>query len=369
VAAQISFFDTYVAPSAAARVSEVVSSGWLSEGRRVAEFETRLAAELGLAHPVAVNSGTSALHLALVLAGVEAGDEVILPAQTFVASGLVILQVGATPVFADIDYSTGNVDPASIASKITARTKAIMPVHWGGLPVDLDAIREIAAGNGLRVVEDAAHALGATYRGTPVGATGDVACFSFQAIKHVTTGDGGAVCSPDPALAAAAKARRWFGIDRTSGGGSLLGERAYDVGELGFKYHLNDYAATLGLANLDGFHARLERRREVAMLYRQGLEGIAGVTLFAMPPDRESAWWLFGLHVERRDDFVRALASAGVPASVVHLRIDRNSVFGGIDSTLNEQRRFDETQIHIPLHDRIGRDEAEFVVDVIRKGW
>jgi perosamine synthetase len=365
----LTFFDSYIAPGAAERVAAVLGSGRLSEGPLVAEFEARLGREVRLANPVAVNSGTSALVLALAVAGVGSGDEVILPAQTFVASGVAVVQAGATPVFVDIDYETGNIDPAAIEGALTERTRAVMPVHWAGLPADLQAIRAIAAAHGLRVVEDAAHAIGATYRGTPVGADGDLCCFSFQAIKHLTTGDGGAVCTPDPEAARAARARRWFGIDRESAAPAPLGERVYDLTTLGFKFHLNDYAAALGLANLEGLSARIEQRRAIAHLYRLELAGIDGLQLFAAPADRDSAHWLFGLHVERRDDFVRALADAGVPTSVVHLAIDRYTIFGGPNRELAAQRRFDETQIHIPIHDNIGEDEAAFVIGAIRKGW
>lgn len=368
-APQLTFFDSYVAPGAVARVTAVLESGRLSEGPLVAEFEARLAGDLGLANPVAVNSGTSALLMALAMAGIGPGDEVILPAQTFVASGLAVLQAGATPVFVDIDYDTGNIDPGAIEGALTKQTRAIMPVHWAGLPVDLAEVRALADAHGLRVVEDAAHALGAEYRGTPVGADGDLSCFSFQAIKHLTTGDGGAVCTPDAEAARAARARRWFGIDRESSQPSHLGERVYDLTVPGFKFHLNDYAAALGLANLEGLAARVESRRTIASQYRRGLAEVDGITPFAAPADRESAHWLFGVHVERRNDFVRALADAGVPTSVVHLAIDRYTIFGGAEPALSAQRRFDETQIHIPIHDNIGEDEAAFVVAAIREGW
>jgi perosamine synthetase len=365
----ISFFDTHVGPDALERVRTVLESGRLSEGALATEFERRLSGDLGLVNPVTVNSGTSALHLALAALGIGPGDEVILPAQTFVASGLVVLHQGATPVFADIDYRTGNLDPDSVEAHFTPRTRAIMVVHWGGLPADLDALSAIARDRGVPVIEDAAHALGATYHDAPIGSISEASCFSFQAIKHLTTGDGGAICTPSGDLAAEARRRRWFGIDRLGTETSHLGEREYDLSSIGFKYHLNDYAAALGIANLAGFHERLRRRRSIAARYRSALDGVSGVTLFDEPADRLSAYWLFGIHVERRDDFVRALSDAGVPASVVHLGIDRNSILGGTRADLPNQRRFDQTQIHIPIHDRIGEEEADIVISAIRNGW
>jgi perosamine synthetase len=244
-----------------------------------------------------------------------------------------------------------------------------MPVHWGGLPADLDALQALADTHNLTVIEDAAHALGATYRGAPIGARSAFTCFSFQAIKHLTTGDGGALCMLTAEHERAAKARRWFGIDRQNAAPSPLGERRYDISELGFKYHLNDYAAALGLANLRTFGERLAARRRIAARYREALAGVPGLTLLDAPADRESAHWLFGVRVERRDAFIAAMQAAEVPVSVVHQGIDRNSIFGGTQAGLVNQRRFDLEQIHLPIHHRIGEEEADYIIGVIRKGW
>jgi perosamine synthetase len=279
------------------------------------------------------------------------------------------LQQGAIPVFADINYHTGNIDPQSIRQKITDKTKAIIPVHWGGMPCDMDEIRLIAREHNLIIIEDAAHAPGATYRGRPVGSISDYTCFSFQAIKHITTGDGGAISCLDNEKAKEAVTRRWFGIDRADAQPSLLGERQYSITALGFKYHLNDYGAALGLANLSDFPQRLQRLRKIARYYREELKSVPGIELWDCPPDRESAWWLFGVHVKGRLDFIKALAGRGVAASVVHQRIDRNAIFNGIREDLVNQKKFDETQVHIPLHSGIGETEAQYIVDCIKKGW
>jgi perosamine synthetase len=365
----IPMFSTFVHPQAAGQVAAVLASGLLSEGRVVREFEARLGAELGLPHPATVNSGTSALHLALEVAGVQPGDEVLLAPQTFIASGTTVLQAGATPVFADIQYDTGNLDPADLESRITPRTRAIMAVHWGGYPCDLAEIQAVADRHGLVVIEDAAHALGATYRGRPIGTLSDFTCFSFQAIKHLTTGDGGAVCTLTPERARELHARRWFGIDRAHSPASELGERQYDLTQLGYKYHLSDYNAALGLANLAGLAERLARRRQVAEQYRRELAAVPGLTLFRQEPDRTSAHWLFGLHVEQRLNFIRHLHAAGISASVVHVGIDHNTLFGGKRADLHRQRRFDETQIHIPLHDALSDEQVQHIIAVIKQGW
>lgn len=365
----IPMFATFVHPSAQQRVGEVLASGFLSEGRVVKAFEARLAAELGLVHPAALNSGTSALHLALEVAGVGPGDEVIMPAQTFVASATAAVQAGATPVFADIEYLTGNLDAADVARRITPRTKAIMAVHWGGYPCDMAALQALADRHGLVVIEDAAHALGATYRGQAIGAVSDYTCFSFQAIKHLTTGDGGALCARDPENARAVFRRRWFGIDREATAVAEEGERDYDLTQLGYKYHLSDYAAALGLANMEGLNQRLAARRSWAQQYRAGLQQVPGLTHFEQEADRQSAHWLFGMHVENRLDFVRALKARGVAASVVHRGIDHNTLFGGLRTDLPAQRRFDASQIHIPMHDALTDERVAYVIEAIKRGW
>jgi perosamine synthetase len=363
-------FSTYVSPKALDLVGGVLASTFLSEGKLVRRFEEGLTAGLGLRHPVAVNSGTSALHLALDVAGVGPGDEVILPAQTFIATGLAVLMQQASPVFADVDARTGNISPESVRAKITPRTRAILPVHWAGYPCDLDELAALAREFGdIAIVEDAAHALGATYKGVPIGAVSRFTCFSFQAIKHLTTGDGGALCCREERDVSLAMRRRWFGIDRATDLPGPLGERLYDLDHVGYKYHLNDYAAALGLANLEGLRARLDRRTAIAKRLTAELAGVVGLELPPYASDRQSAWWLFPVLVDRREDFVGAMASRGVPASVVHQRIDRNKVFGGVRPELTGQAAFDARQIALPCHEGLTDDDIANVVRAAHSGW
>src|SRR5437667_11291648 len=291
----MTFNHTTVSESAIQNAVSTLRSGFLSEGKQVKRFEEELVARLGLVRPVTLNSGTTALHLALVLAGVQSGDEVIIPPQTFIATGMAVLMQGATPVFADIQYNTANIEPDSIRKKITRRTKAIIPVHWAGYPCDLDEINQIAARHNLAVIEDAAHALGATYHRKPVGAISRFTCFSFQAIKHLTTGDGGALCCLRPADEQQARIRRWFSIDRDNSQPSFLGERQYDATTIGFKYHLNDLGAAIGLGNLEVFPQVLAKLRAISLRYRQEFRAIPGITLLESKEDRQSACWLFTL--------------------------------------------------------------------------
>jgi perosamine synthetase len=366
---EITFFNTNISPNAIERASQVLQTGFVSEGRLVKDFEATLATQLDIINPVAVNSGTSALHLGLALAGVGPGDEVIIPAQTFVATGLVVLMQYAQPVFADIQYETGNIDPESIRQKITEKTKAIMPVHWAGYPCDMDEINAIAQEYNLAVVEDAAHALGATYRGKPVGSLSRFTAFSFQAIKHLTTGDGGALCCMHEEDHHQAKVRRWFGIDRANSKPSILGERDYDISAVGYKYHMNDLAASVGLGNLTDFPENLKKRRLIASIYQKQFNDLPGLVLLDYQDDRESAYWLFTILVEERENFIRRLKEHGIPASVVHLRIDHNSVFGGITPNLYNQERFNQNQVAIPVHEGLLDEDVGHIVDIIKQGW
>ena len=365
----IQFYHTNISKESVTIASAVINSTFISAGKKADLFEAKLSEKLGIINPVTLNSATSALHLGLVVSGVKAGDEVILPAQTFIATGLVILMQGAIPVFADIQPDTGNIDPISIKQKITSKTKAIIPVHWSGYPCDMDEINALAKEHNLSVIEDAAHAIGAFYKGKPIGSVSRFTAFSFQAIKHLTTGDGGALCCLNDQDHYLAKRRRWFDIDRENALPSLLGEREYDATDVGYKYHMNDIAASIGIGNLEGFDSIISHHKKLAQLYLKSLNNVNGLELMNYKSDRESAWWFFQVKVEKRLDFIKALKDAGYPASVVHLRIDRNSVFGGIKNDLINQRKFNETQVALPIHCGLTEEHVSSIIDIIKKGW
>jgi perosamine synthetase len=219
------------------------------------------------------------------------------------------------------------------------------------------------------VIEDAAHALGAIYKGRPIGRISHFTAFSFQAIKHLTTGDGGALCCAAAADARNAFTKRWFGIDRANSKASILGEREYDIDAVGYKYHMNDLAAALGLGNLTDFPGRLARRQQIGAHYREQLRSMPGLQLLSVCSDRTHAYWLFTVLVERREDFILRLSELGIPASVVHLRIDRNSVFGELRRDLLGQALFNERQVSIPVHEGLSDEAVEAVVKAVRSGW
>ena len=366
---KIMLFKPYVNAKAVELAAQALRSGWVGEGAKVQEFEKRIGDFVHAPYPLAVNSGTAALHLALLAAHVGPGDEVITTAQTMLATTQAILAAGATPVYADIEYATGNLDSRDVVRHITPATKAILAVDWAGYPCDYDALLQIAQEHGLVVIEDAAHALGAVYRGKPAGATCPFTCFSFQAIKHLTTGDGGLLCVPDSETHRRALQLRWFGIDRHLRKPSVLGEAEWNVTELGYKYHMNDVAASIGLGNLEDLEFILSRRRAIVQRYRAELASVPGVALFERAPDRQSGDWLFSIHVQRRPDFCRMLAEKEIMASVVHLRIDRNGICGGERQDLPELTRFTETHVSLPLHPGLSDADVDAVIQAVRSGW
>lgn len=363
------FFHTTVTEAAITKVNEVLRSGFLNEGAVVKSFESELKKFLNSDLVWTVNSATSALFLCLRHLELGRGDEVILSPQTFIASGLVILHVGAKPVFADIDPMTGNVSPASIRAKITPNTKAIMAVHWGGEACDMNEIGAIAQEFNLPVIEDAAHAFGAEYKGRMIGTISRFTCFSFQAIKGMTSGDGGAISMLRAEDAERILRLRWFGMDKSKAPVTEIGERTVDVSEAGYKHHMNNIVAAIGLGNLESYSERLERRRDVNARYDEAFASTQGVKLRKLDPDSRSACWLYTIFVEQRVEFCRAMKSRGIPVTVVDRRIDTHSVFGGLTPNLPGVEEFDRTQIHLPIHEGLSDEDVESVISAVKAGW
>lgn len=347
-------------------VLKQLEEGKLSEGKAVKRFEQALEREFKMRYAVAVNSGTSALHLALILSGVGEGDEVILPAQTFVATGLAILYCGATPVFADIGMD-GNIDLESIKKKVSKKTKAIIAVSWGGNPCDLYELEEMCRLNKWRLIQDNAHGLGAEYEGLPLSDYGDFSCYSFQAIKALSTGDGGLLASTSWNGWNRARKLRWFGIDRENDKPDETGERVYNLREVGYKYHMNDVAASIGLGNLTGFKGRLERVRKIANMYDDCIQDSGRETVVGKKEG--CSYWLYDILVDNRSDFMRAMKDRDIPVSVVHLGIDHNQVLGGKQQDLPNQRYWDTHHVCLPIHASMTDEDVGRVLEAVRGGW
>ncbi|MBI3865837.1 MAG: DegT/DnrJ/EryC1/StrS family aminotransferase [Planctomycetia bacterium] len=342
-------------------------SGYIGQGPRVEEFEGALSARLGAPHALALNSATSGLQLALRLAGVGPGDEVITTPLTCAATNWAILAQGAVPVWADVDPATGNLDPRAIESLVTPKAKAVMVVHWGGYPADLDETWSVARRHGLKVIEDAAHAFGSTYKGVHVGTQSDFGVFSFQAIKHMTTVDGGLLLARDASAYSRGKRLRWYGIDREADPTDLRCEN--DVEEWGWKFHMNDVAATIGLEQLKHVDRIVALHRDNAAFYDRELRNIPGVELLALRRDRESASWIHTIKVDARDEFIAVMRSRGVMTSRVHERNDKHSTVAAWRRRLPQLDAFVARMVCIPVGWWVSEDDRQFIANSIRAGW
>jgi perosamine synthetase len=311
-------------------VVEALCSGWLTTGPRVSEFEKAFAAHCGAGEGVAVNSGTAALHCAMRALRIQPGDEVIVPAITFAASANAAVYEGGVPVFADVEADTLLIDPASVAAKITPKTKAIVAVDYAGQPADYDALCEIAKGRGIRIVADACHAPGATYKSRKTGTLGDISCFSFHPVKHLTTCEGGMAVTDDAEMAAHMRRFRNHGIDSDHRSREAKGAHAYDMAELGYNYRLPDVQCALGMAQLTRLSGWVAARQRIAALYDEALAGVAEVTPLRTHKDRTNAHHLYVVrladHIDRDRAFAR-LRSEGIGANVHYAPVYLHSYY------------------------------------------
>jgi perosamine synthetase len=293
-------------------VVAALRSGWLTTGPQVDAFERAVASAVGAPHAVAVSSGTAALHAAVAASGIGPEDEVIVPALTFAASANAVLYQGGVPVFADVRRDTLNVDPADVAAKLTGRTRAIVAVDYAGQPADLDEIAALARDRGLVLIEDAAHALGAEYRGRRVGALADLTTFSFHPVKHVTTGEGGLITTPSRDLDARLRRFRNHGFETEFGQRHERGDEYSPMMELGYIFRLTDLQCALGLSQLARLEQLLKRRGELAQRYRTELAGQPGLELPAVVPHVRHGWHIFPalLELERLSADRRTILAA-----------------------------------------------------------
>ena len=329
-----------------AAVVEVLRGDWLTTGPKVAELETAWAKRTGARHAVAVNSGTAALHAAAHAAGIGPSCEAIVPPMTFAASANCVLYQGGTPVFADVQPDTLNVDPAAVEAAITERTRAIVAVDYSGQPADLDELRAIADRHRLVVIEDAAHALGATYRGRPVGSLSPLTTFSTHPVKHVTTGEGGLVTTDDDELAGRMRRFRTHGIStdhrhraanrRSIPSAAREGGWFYEMVALGYNYRLPDINCALGLSQLGKLEGWLARRRAIAAQYTQAFAGLPAVRPLAVRADREPAWHIYPvlldlavLRVDRAQVFA-ALRAENIGVNVHYIPVYWHPYYAGL---------------------------------------
>jgi dTDP-4-amino-4,6-dideoxygalactose transaminase len=351
-----------------APLTETLLSGYLTQGPKVDEFERQLADKFTNNKVLTVNTGTSAIHLALRLAGVGAGDEVITTPMTCTATNMPIMERGGQIVWADIQPDTGNIDPKSIRQLITAKTKAIICVHWGGTPCDMDEILGIAKEHGIKVIEDAAHAFGACYKGQRIGSLSDFTCFSFQAIKHLTTIDGGALACKHIDDYRRGKLLRWYGIDRDQPRRDMRCEE--DVLEYGYKFHMNDVAATIGIEQLKTVDEVLFAHRRNAFQYDDEFDdrGIIHCQPLRRDIDRLSSFWLYTILIDDRNRFIQYMMDNGVQTSRVHARNDKHTCFKSARrGPLPGLDEFERHQCSIPVGWWLSQDDRDYIMDLIER--
>jgi dTDP-4-amino-4,6-dideoxygalactose transaminase len=348
---------------------ETIHSGWIGQGEKVKDFENLLRRRIGNPYCLSLSAGTHALHLALVLSGIEEGDEVITTALTCTATNWPILQQRAKIVWADIKEDDLNLDPFDVAKRITDKTKAIIVTHWGGYPCDLSAFKDIATNYGLILIEDAAHAFGASYRDSKIGKCdySNFTMFSFQAIKHLTCGDGGALFTQSCLDYEDGKLLRWFGINRE---GPRRDMRCVeDIEKFGFKYHMNDINATIGISNFDSIDWILKRCRENVDYYRKELRIVHGITLIQERVDRVSTNWLFTVLVDDRTSFAHLMGSKEIAVSRVHERNDNYTCTKEFKTELPTLDKVASKMICVPCGWWVGKEEREYIVSAIKEGW
>ncbi|MFL6627901.1 MAG: DegT/DnrJ/EryC1/StrS family aminotransferase [Vitreoscilla sp.] len=343
-------------------LESVLYGGMIAEGEQVYRFESEFASVFGLPNALATSSGTGALHIALLLAGVQPGDEVITTSMTAEPTNTTILQVGATPVFADVDARNGNLSPEAVEAAISAHTRAILVVHYAGYPVELGRLREIADRHGLQLIEDCAHALGARFDGQPIGTIGDSAIFSLQAIKHMTTVDGGVLTVKDASRLPLARRLRWFGL--TKG----VPRTEVDITTPGFKYNMNNVTATIGLQQLQGIGAVIEAHVANGRFYDTALAGIPGIAPASVVAGAAPSYWLYTLLADDSDDVERRLAAIGVAASKLHRPNHFHSVFAPFRRPLPQLDEFYRRLVHIPCGWWVGAEDRARIVDALRHG-
>jgi len=347
-------------------VWKVFKTGWLGMGDRVYKFETELKTMFGRDHVICVNTGTTAIHLALSSLGIGPGDEVIVPSLTFIATVQPVLNCGAKPVFCDVELDDLNMSVSHLKTLITKKTKAIIPVHYGGQPCDMDQILAIAKKNRIRVIEDAAHAFGSSYKRKLIGSFGDITCFSFDPIKNLTCGEGGAVVTQDNALAQLMIKKRILGIDKDTWN-RYKHKRSwfYEVDTTGFRYHMSNINAAIGLAQLTKFKRFSEQRRKIACFYDKELSGIPGLALLEHDY-KNIVPFNYTVLAEGRDSLMKHLEERGVGVVINYIPNHIQKLFSTRKVKLPNTEYAYERIVSLPLYAGITQSQARQVVAAVR---
>tara|TARA_B110000008_G_C16874197_1_gene526088 strand:+ start:36 stop:1187 length:1152 start_codon:yes stop_codon:yes gene_type:complete len=366
----IVMFYPHVSQLAKKAVMEVLDTRWIGQGPKVKLFEESFSKKFASKLPaIAVGSGTDALHLSYILAGLKPGDEVIAPVFTCTATNIPFLYMGIKILFADIDRNTMNIDVNHVDQLMNKNVKAIVCVHYGGLPCEMDELEIIANKWNIPIIEDAAHAVGAKYKGLTIGSISDFTMFSFQAIKHITTGDGGMLIVKNKELIDKAERVRWFGIDRKA---KQAGIWENDITEIGYKYQMTDIAAAMGISSLQEFDEVSALRKKLFQVYSAELSGFDRVQIVGNDfTDREHAAWLFTIIVEDRFRLQEKLRENKIESNQVHFRNDRYSIFN--DFTRGKEfpnmDLIENKYLVLPLHTMMNENDVRRICSIIKSGW
>jgi dTDP-4-amino-4,6-dideoxygalactose transaminase len=372
---RINVMKPWFGPEEVQAVTEVLESGWVAQGPRVARFEAAFAEAMQCGHAVATSSCTTALHLAMIVAGVGPGDDVVVPSFSFIATANAPVYVGARPVFADIDPATGNVTDVTVAAALTPKTRAVIVVDQGGMPVDLAPIRRLCDPLNIVVIEDAACGAGSTYRGAPVGRDAVLAAWSFHPRKLLTTGEGGMLTTSHAEWAARARRLREHAMSLSANDrqASVLAP-AEEYLEVGYNYRMTDLQAAIGLVQLGKLPAIVTRRRELAAAYAQALDDIDVLRPVADPPWGTSNFQSYWVEVlagsaRDRDGVLRSLADAGISARRGIMAANRQPAFRGRDTgivPLPATERLTDRTLILPLFHQLTQTEQGRVIDALR---
>jgi perosamine synthetase len=362
-------------------VVDVLKSDWLTQGPKVKEFENAICKYAGAKYAVAVSSGTAALHLACLVIGLGKGDEAITTPITFLATPNSVLYTGARPVFADIDYDTVNIDPDEIRKKITSKTKAVLPVHFSGLPCDMPEIYKIAKKNGLKIIEDACHALGAEYRHNgkwiKVGSCrhSDMTVFSFHPVKHITTGEGGAITTNNKKLYEKLCALRSHGVYRDRKMSIEKGPWYYEMRDLGFNYRMTDFQCALGLSQLKNVESFIEKRRYIAKMYDMRFSGMEGLSISVINLEAKHAYHLYVIKIDfskfniTKKEFMIKLKAKGILVQVHYIPVYKQPFYREniVSSSflLKKSDEYYKKTISIPLYPGMNKDDVNRVAEAV----
>jgi dTDP-4-amino-4,6-dideoxygalactose transaminase len=375
VLARINVMKPWLGEEEARALAEVVASGWVAQGPKVKEFETAFAAAQGVRHAVATSNCTTALHLALVVAGIGPGDDVVVPSLSFIATANAVTYVGARPVFCDVDPATGNMTAETIHAALTLDTRAVIVVDQGGMPLDMDPIRELCDRHEITVIEDAACAVGSTYKGRPVGIGADVAVWSFHPRKILTTGEGGMLTTNRADWAARARTLREhsMSVSATDRHGSVLAPPEVYL-EVGFNYRMTDLQAAVGIVQLGRLPEVVARRRDIAARYVAGLAGLRGLRLVSDPPYGTTNFQSLWLEVlpgfgTSREGLLERLAEAGISARRGIMAAHRQPAYRWRDtgsSLLQHTERLNDRTLILPVFHELDEDSLSRIIRTIR---